>query len=198
MQAQQRQQQLRQQVRQQRQTLSLAQREQAGAQVAERLQALAEFQQATMIASYASFAAELPTCTIHQQLAAPKRLALPVLHPVVAHQLLFLEITEATVWQHNRYGINEPELRCDRVIPLAQLQIMLLPLVGFDRSGQRLGMGGGYYDRTLAAWHRGELPNLLTIGLGYDFQQLETLPQQPWDVPLNLVITPSKVWDFRR
>ena len=198
MQAQQRQQQLRQQVRQQRQTLSLAQREQAGAQVTERLQALAEFQQATMIASYASFGAELPTCTIHQQLAAPKRLALPVLHPVVAHQLLFLEITEATVWQQNRYGINEPELRADRIVPLSQLQIMLLPLVGFDSSGQRLGMGGGYYDRTLAAYHGGQLPQLLTIGLGYDFQQLEALPQQPWDVPLQLVITPSKVWDFRR
>lgn len=198
MQAQQRQQQLRQQVRQQRQTLSLAQREQAGVQVAQRLQALPEFQQARMIASYASFGGELPTCTIHQQLTAPKRLALPVLHPVVADHLLFLEITDTTVWHQNRYGINEPELRCDRVVPLAQLQIMLLPLVGFDRSGQRLGMGGGYYDRTLAAWHRGELPNLLTIGLGYDFQQLETLPQQPWDVPLNLVITPSKVWDFRR
>jgi len=198
MQAQQRQQQVRQQLRQQRQTLSLTQREQAGAQVAQRLQALAEFQQATMIASYASFDAELPTCAIHQQLVPPKRLALPVLHPVVAGQLLFLEITEATVWQHNRYGINEPELRADHIVPLSQLQIMLVPLVGFDRNGQRLGMGGGYYDRTLAAYYSGQLPQLLTIGLGYDFQQLEALPQQPWDVPLKLVITPSKVWDFRR
>lgn len=197
MQAQQRQQ-LRQQLRQQRQALSPAQRDQAGVQVAARLQALPEFQQARMIASYASFAGELPTCTIHQQLQAPKRLALPVLHPVVAHHLLFLEITDTTVWQQNRYGIHEPELRCDRVVPLAQLQIMLVPLVAFGPNGQRLGMGGGYYDRTLAAWQRGELPHLLTIGLGYDFQQAQTLPQQPWDVPLHMVITPSKLWDFRR
>lgn len=197
MQAQQRQQ-LRQQLRQQRQALSPAKRDQAGAQVAARLQALPEFQQARMIASYASFAGELPTCTIHQQLGAGQRLALPVLHPVVGKHLLFLEITDSTRWQPNRYGINEPELRCDRVVPLAQLQIMLVPLVGFDASGQRLGMGGGYYDRTLAAWQRGELPQLLTIGLGYDFQLCEALPHEPWDVPLQLVVTPSKLWDFRR
>jgi 5-formyltetrahydrofolate cyclo-ligase len=202
MQAQQRQPYLRQQLRQQRQALSPVQREQAGVQVAQRLQALSEFQQARMIASYASFGGELPTCTIHQQLTAPQRLALPVLHPVVADHLLFLEITDTTVWHQNRYGINEPELRCDRVVPLAQLQIMLVPLVGFGPNGERLGMGGGYYDRTLAdnlaASQRGELPQLLTIGLGYDFQHCEALPQQPWDVPLQMVITPSKLWDFRR
>ncbi|CAI8153986.1 MAG: 5-formyltetrahydrofolate cyclo-ligase [Pseudidiomarina mangrovi] len=195
-------QQWRQQLKQQRQALSSAERNHAGLQVAQRLQALVEFQQAQLIASYASFGVELPTCAIHQQLGAAQRLALPVLHPVVAHHLLFLEITDATVWQQNRYGINEPELRCDRVVPLSQLQIMLVPLVGFGPNGQRLGMGGGYYDRTLASnlssWQRGELPQLLTIGLGYDFQYCEGLVQQPWDVPLHLVVTPSKVWDFRR
>ncbi len=198
MQAQQWRHQLRQNLRQQRLALSPKQRNHAATRVAEHLQALPAFQQAGMIASYASFGGELSTCLIHQQLHAQQQLALPVLDPKQAHQLLFVEITADTKWQRNRYGIDEPELRADRIVPLSQIELMLLPLVGFDRSGERLGMGGGYYDRTLAAWHRGELANLIRVGVGYDFQLLEELPHEAWDVPLNLVITPSKVWDFRR
>lgn len=197
MKAQQWRQQLRQQLQRQRQALNQQQREQAGVQVAQQLRALPEFNQAGMIASFASFGGELPTYAIHQQLTSSQRLALPVLHPAEANHLLFLEVTDATVWRQNRYGINEPELRADKVVPLAQIDLMLVPLVGFDRSGQRLGMGGGYYDRTLVAWHQGQLPHLLTVGIGYDFQLLDELPHEDWDVPLNMVITPSRLWDFR-
>jgi len=74
------------------------------------------------------------------------------------------------------------------------LDLILLPLVAFDKSGHRLGMGGGYYDRTLAflahrrLWRK---PHLL--GTAYQFQQLETLPTQPWDIPLDGIATEQGV-----
>ena len=70
-----------------------------------------------------------------------------------------------------------------------------MPLVGFDRLGHRLGMGGGFYDRTFAAesW-RFRRPCL--IGVAHDCQEVEQLSAQPWDVPLDALVTPSGWLDF--
>jgi 5-formyltetrahydrofolate cyclo-ligase len=62
---------------------------------------------------------------------------------------------------------------------------LLVPLVGFDRRGYRLGYGGGYYDRTLAAMD----PKPLTIGIGYEIGRLETIHPQPHDVPMDAIVT---------
>jgi 5-formyltetrahydrofolate cyclo-ligase len=67
--------------------------------------------------------------------------------------------------------------------------VLLIPLVGFDAGGYRLGYGGGYYDRTLAALS----PRPLAIGLGFAFSQLPSIHPQPHDVPMNLIITEGAV-----
>lgn len=191
------QQQLRQQQLNARAKLSDAQRKSAAQHVGQHLLALPELQQPSIIASYHSVKAELPTATLNAQiLAQGHRLALPILHPFRRGHLLFLEVHDNTQWTTNRYGIPEPCLTVQDVVPLHQLQIMLVPLVAFDSQGNRLGMGGGYYDRTLQWWYQGRL-NVLPIGLAYNEQYVEKLPAQPWDVPLAMVITPAKVWDFR-
>lgn len=190
-------QQLRKHLLLQRAQLSTAERERAARGLSERLLALPELHQADTIGSYHSIHGELPTHAMNLQLAQDHRLALPVLHPVVAGHLLFLRQHERTIWSANRFGIGEPALRCPDIIPLQQIQILLVPLVGFDTMGNRLGMGGGYYDRTLASWRQGHYPRLLPIGLAYDFQRAEAIPCAAWDVPLPMVITPAKVWDFR-
>ena len=66
---------------------------------------------------------------------------------------------------------------------------LLVPLVGFDRRGYRLGYGGGYYDRTLATMH----PKPLTIGIGYDLGRLETIHPQPHDIPMDAIVTEAGV-----
>ena len=71
---------------------------------------------------------------------------------------------------------------------------LLVPVVGFDEGGYRLGYGGGYYDRTLAASH----PRPLAIGVGYEFQQLATIHPQPHDVPMDAVVTEAGVQRFER
>lgn len=83
----------------------------------------------------------------------------------------------------NKYGIPEPpadSARCDA----SSLDFLFLPLVAWDCSGTRLGMGGGYYDRTLAGVSEPRL-----VGLGHSFQEVAQLPRDPWDIPLEFVIS---------
>ncbi len=87
--------------------------------------------------------------------------------------------------RRNRYGIPEPVSMRGRSVPAARLQVIVMPVVAFDGRGHRLGMGGGYYDRALAG--RGRRP--LLVGAAFAFQQAPNVPAQPWDVPLDMVIT---------
>lgn len=190
--------QLRRELLDARASLSTAERLAAASKILQRLQQLPEFQQPIRVGSYVSVHAEVNTQALNQWLLQTHQLAVPVLHPFRAGNLLFLKVTPTTQWRPNAFQIPEPELRCPAVVPLAELDVLLVPLVGFDTQGNRLGMGGGYYDRTLAAWQAGRLPRLLPIGLAYDQQCVDSLPVQPWDVPLPRIITPTKLWDFRR
>lgn len=95
----------------------------------------------------------------------------------------------------NRYGIAEPELDVQQVLPHSMLDLICTPLVAFDAEGNRLGMGGGYYDRTLACWHEHGL-GPRPLGLAHDCQQVESVPQAQWDVPLPQIITPARCWRF--
>ena len=88
----------------------------------------------------------------------------------------------------NIFGISEPSRSKKHSRPLWALDAPLIPLVAFDQTGNRLGMGGGFYDRLLAGLaHRPRRP--LLIGIGYRFQQVECIPVEPWDMPLDKVIT---------
>lgn len=121
--------------------------------------------------------------------------SLPVLHPVCKGHLLFLRYAQNTTMVQNKYNISEPTLACSDVIPTSDIDLILMPLVGFDISGNRLGMGGGYYDRTLAfTQHTTQKPKL--VGIAHDIQQVDTLPIAPWDIPLNGIVTPTRMLHF--
>ena len=109
--------------------------------------------------------------------------------PVVqGKHLTFARYSSETVWQENIFGIKEP-VTMDYVSG-EELDLVLLPLVGFDSKGGRLGMGGGFYDRTFANKKTTEKPRL--IGLAHDCQEVKSLPVEGWDVPLEAIITPTK------
>lgn len=117
-----------------------------------------------------------------------KRIFLPQLLP--GDRLAFREYRPGARLRRNRFGIPEPWR--GRLLSPLQLDVVLLPLVAFDRRGNRLGMGGGFYDRTLAEarqrgrW-RANAPRL--VGLAHGFQQVESLESRSWDVPLSGVLT---------
>ena len=98
--------------------------------------------------------------------------------------LLFLPATSQTDFSKNKFGILEPNVSKTLAVTPSQVDMMLLPLVAFDEHGTRIGMGGGFYDRTLM----NERSPLL-VGVAYEFQRQAFIEPDPWDVPLNLVIT---------
>jgi 5-formyltetrahydrofolate cyclo-ligase len=115
---------------------------------------------------------------------------LPVIPRARQRMLWFSRLGDRPHWGLNRYGIPEYGHRGFNRLRAADLDILFLPLLGFDQAGYRMGMGGGYYDASLAflarrkRWHRPRL-----IGLAFDAQQVERLPVDPWDIPLDGVIT---------
>ena len=124
------------------------------------------------------------------------RIYLPVLAPLSRNRLWFVHYHSGTPMVANRFGIPEPETRHGahraRRTPPWALDVILVPLVGFDDRGQRMGMGGGFYDRTLSFTRRpGPRPRL--IGLAHDCQRVERLPDAPWDVPLDAIVSDARV-----
>lgn len=185
-------QQLRQQLRQQRRSLDQWQQQQAAETAAGLLLALPPLSAATHIALYLSFDGELDTRPLIKALwALGKQVYLPRLHPFTPGHLLFLRYQPDTVLQQEKLAIYQPALDVRQVLPLSQLDILITPLVAFDEQGQRLGMGGGFYDRTLQHWRDYKL---LPVGYAHDCQRVRQLPTEDWDVPLPMVITPSGVW----
>lgn len=127
-------------------------------------------------------------------LAAGKTLYLPILHPVVPGYLLFQHYDKNTAMTTNRFGIAEPAINCSQLKPVAELEVIFTPLVAFDAQGNRLGMGGGFYDRTLSQLPSGHSTAL--IGLAHQCQLVPQLPVAAWDQPLNGIITPTKYYHF--
>ncbi len=112
--------------------------------------------------------------------------------PVVdQHKTLrFAPYKQESPMKSNVFAMQEPNTPS---VEAAQIDVMFIPLVAFDKKGQRLGRGQGYYDRTLAfkqnAWHN---PPYL-VGLAHSCQQVEELGQEPWDIPLDAVVTEKTV-----
>lgn len=180
---------IRREMRSRRRSLTSEQQQQAALQLAGRAMRHPRVLSASALSLFLSFDGELDTGPLIERLwQAGKRVFLPVLHPFSPGHLLFLAYTPDTPMRINAFGIREPRLDVRHVMPACELDIVFTPLVAFDDRGQRLGMGGGFYDRTLANWQRrGPYP----IGLAHDCQRVDALPAQRWDVPLPEIITPG-------
>lgn len=111
---------------------------------------------------------------------------LPVLQP--GKRLRFAPWRAGDALVQNRFGIPEPDLAASSLLDPEDLDHVLLPLIGFDDRGQRLGTGGGYYDRSFAFRLGNRQPPRL-IGIAYACQQVAALPAAEWDVPLDLIAT---------
>lgn len=181
--------QIRQKIRTARQALSEKEQIKAANQLLEQIKTLPEIQHSNHIALYLSQDSEIDTSPlIHWLWQQNKSVYLPVIHPFSQGQLLFFKYTNQTPLHLNRYKIKEPKLDITQLAPLKSLDLILSPLVAFDNTGQRLGMGGGYYDRTFAYF------NGFKIGLAHDCQRIEKVETYGWDQALDKIITPSQVY----
>ncbi|GAB51361.1 5-formyltetrahydrofolate cyclo-ligase [Atlantibacter hermannii] len=187
-------QQIRQQIRLRRKSLTHEQQTQAAQQAAARMMGFAPVVEAQTVAAFLSFDGELDTRPLIEGLwRAGKKVYLPVLHPFSAGNLLFLRYFPDSDLVLNHFKIHEPALDVRHVLPLNKLDVLITPLVAFDTTGQRLGMGGGFYDRTLQNWRA---HGLFPVGYAHDCQQVDALPVEEWDIPLPAVITPTTTWQW--
>ncbi len=183
---------IRQTVRRRRQALSPTEQQQASLALVEQFRCHPLLQRPRRLALYLANDGELdPRPAMGWCLDNNMQLCLPVLDPERDGYLLFVDYRADTPLQPNRFGIPEPVLAADNRIPLSAIDVLFTPLVAFDAEGNRLGMGGGFYDRTLSQPTQ-VAPAL--IGLAHDCQRVEQIPIEAWDVPLPEILTPSRRW----
>ncbi len=144
-----------------------------------------------IVSGFMPMGSEFDPLPLMQQLAgAGARLALPVVagrgKPLVMRAWTFGEPLDEGVW-----GIRQPQAHAAEVEP----DILLVPLLAFDRAGYRLGYGGGFYDLTLAAL-RARKP-VVAVGVAFAAQEVSTVPTTPHDARLDLVLTEREVIDLR-
>lgn len=181
--------QLRKRLRAQRVLLPANERIAAATALTASLEQLPEFLVDARIAGYWAVRGEMPLLAAFASLRAREQdYCLPILAD--SGVLRFASWRPGTALTTNRFGIPEPDVAQDQQFTASELNVVLVPLVGFDRRGNRLGSGGGWYDRSFAFLHDGPRPACpVLVGIGYHFQETEELVPEPWDVRLDFIAT---------
>ncbi|MBI3774664.1 MAG: 5-formyltetrahydrofolate cyclo-ligase [Gammaproteobacteria bacterium] len=187
-------------LRAQRRALDPALRAAFNVRIAHHLTQSSLFLTSNRIATYWASRGEAdPRLAVQRAWTQHKRVYLPVLLGPLHNHLRFALFTSNSVLHNNRFGIPEPCVTHTQLQRGISMDLVLVPLVAFDNQGARLGMGGGYYDRSFAArlfrrsWCKPRL-----IGVAYELQRVASLEQQPWDVRLDGVVTERQLYLFNQ
>lgn len=185
---------LRRQLRARRRALSHSRQYRASERLVGVVAGRPEFVSADTMAIYLAADGEIDTrLLIERAWLLGKRVYLPILR--AGNRLRFAEFRPGARLRRNRLGIAEPTIKRFRDARI--LDLVLMPLVGFDARGGRLGMGGGFYDRSFAFLTAGGKRQPALVGLAHQFQQVDVLPVEPWDVPMCAVATDRRWFAIR-
>lgn len=168
---------------------------QASERVALQVIHLSAFIRSQTIALYLPQDNELDTTPIiDHAIALKKALYLPAISSDNSQMLSFYSYHRHDPLILNRFNILEPDTNHQTAIDRFILDIIFVPLVGFDRHCHRLGRGGGYYDRTLNFSNDTSEKRPITIGLAYEFQKIIEIKPSKWDIPLDYVMTEKNIY----
>ena len=183
---------LRQLMRKRRRSLKPKEQSLAEESVAKKLALLPSFYMSKRIAFYLAHDGEIdPKFAMGIAEAAGKECYLPLLHPLKQKRLYFARYKRGDALSINRYGIQEPPLRGSKIVPAFAIDLILMPLVAFDSSCNRIGMGGGFYDRTLSTQYK----CTRLIGLAQSFQETSAINKGAWDVTLHAIVTEKNIFN---
>ena len=190
---------LRKKIRQARRSLSVNEQKQHAAEAFRLARSSPLFLQSKRIAAYIAADGELnPSPLLDYAASCKKEIYLPVLRPFSNNSLWFSRYLSGDRLLPNRFSIDEPNISRYPPVPLWTLDLILLPLVAFDNKGHRLGMGGGYYDRTLARLKQhARLPQPKLFGYAHECQKSSRIKINQWDIPLDGIITEKRIYYCR-
>lgn len=186
---------LRRQLRHARRALTPLQQRMASLQLVRQLAQHPLYRRSQHIAFYLANDGEIdPRLLMQHAQRLGKQCYLPVLSEWPANRMHFQRLISQQRWVTNRFGIREPMLNRRLQARPWRLDLILMPLVGFDENGNRLGMGGGFYDRTFAyRQHRQHWQGPRLLGLAHDCQKVSQLPTAPWDIPLDGIVSDRQI-----
>ena len=184
---------LRRQFMTRRLAISAAERMQTAEAIAQQLIKLPEWTPANYIAGYWATHGEVPLHIAQMRVQSPKVWCLPILQ--TDKTLKFAPWRSGDPLVSNQFGIPEPDISPSSALDATAISMILLPLLAYTRTGTRLGMGGGYYDRSLAFRAARASPPLL-IGVAYSSQEADSLPNEEWDIKLDMLINEREVLRF--
>ena len=178
-------------MRERRRLLPLEERSIAAKALARNLLQLLGARRAGRIAGYIANDGEIdPFLAFLECLRRGYQCFLPVLFPGQKPHVRFANYSNSSRFRLNKYRIPEPDVAQQYCLNASQLEWVFLPLVAFDEVGNRLGMGGGYYDSALVlSRHRKHWRSPRLIGLAYEFQRVDQMLTDEWDIPLHGVLT---------
>ncbi len=181
----------------QRKGVSRQQQRHASKLISQRLVNSLLFLRSNRIAFYFSNQVEVDTSIVLKKaLAMGKACYFPILHPIKHNEMWFGKYECGDPLTKNCFGIPEPYLLRRECAAPWSLDLVIAPLVAFDSRGNRLGMGGGFYDRTFSFLQKRMLSKPKMVGLAYEFQHVTDLPAEEWDVSLDIVITEANLYVF--
>lgn len=177
--------QLRRDIRHRRRQLGMGAQCRSARKLANRIRQLDVYRNSNAIALYLASDGEI-SCQflLSQAWKDGKKCYLPVIAPGPIPAMRFIQYTPVTPLVMNRYKIPEP--KSGAVLKAQGLDLVITPLVAFDSQSNRIGMGGGYYDRTFA--FRGKSPRPVLLGVAHRLQKVNSIKPQPWDVSLDRVV----------
>jgi 5-formyltetrahydrofolate cyclo-ligase len=187
-------QQLRQRMKKQRKQLSVLQQQHLSEKMVMLLSSSPFYREARNIALYLPINGEADPCQLfHQNSDIDKKFYLPVLSSCTEQPLDFIQWHSETQFKTNRYGISEPTYQAEESILATQLDLVIMPLLAFDPKGNRLGMGGGYYDRSFSFKRQAQYRySPLLVAYAYGFQMQTQLATQAWDIPVDAYVTENQ------
>jgi 5-formyltetrahydrofolate cyclo-ligase len=186
-------QQLRARLREARAKLGAAERIGAAQGVLQSLEQLREFLVDKVVAGYWAVRGEVPLNLVYARTRSREQsYHLPILTDKKA--LVFAPWQNGDAVTVNKFGISEPGVA--KAVGAELLELVLVPLLGFDRAGNRLGSGAGYYDRTFSFLKNTSRPaQPLLVGIGYHFQEVAPMTPHDWDVPMDFIATDRELID---
>ncbi|MBX8474007.1 5-formyltetrahydrofolate cyclo-ligase [Pseudomonas cichorii] len=186
--------QLRRQLRKARRALTPGQQRAAALGLYRQLAQHPLFRRARHVSLYLPMDGEIdPRLLLRAAQRRGKATYLPVLDAWPRTKMVFQRVRPGEKFIPNRFRIPEPRINRARQRRIWALDLILMPLVGFDDEGGRLGMGGGFYDRSLAYLARRKTwKKPLLLGLAHECQKVERLAQASWDVPLQGTVSDSR------